>query len=125
MAKENSPDLKETLKNIRSSDVLPSCFQEALLAASEKGHVSAINDIILAARKEELKLKNCLGVTLKFDFHKAAAVLLVCYAAIRELNELMRFLLCDITGKSTDSSALEQLPLRNICEPILPEIRFP
>ena len=103
---------------------MPTCFQDALLAASQKGHVSAINDIILAARKEELKLKSCLGAALQFTFYKAAAVLLVCYAALRELKELMRFLMCEKTGQHIDPVVLEQLPHRDLCEPALKDIRY-
>lgn len=106
-ARENSPDLMDILALISLTDVMPSCFKEALLEASRGGHVDAICSLIITAGRHTLQLKNCIIEALKFDYFEAAAMLLTCYAAKHDKQGLLKYL---ITEKASKDEALAELP---------------
>lgn len=68
LSQENSPQLKETLRSISHGSITSTCLQEALEKAAEKGHVEAVQSIILAGVKESLKFDQCIVVALRFNY---------------------------------------------------------
>lgn len=109
-ARENNSDLMEILTSISLTDVIPSCFKEALLEASRGGHVEAICSLIVTAGRHTLQLKNCVIEALKSDFFEAAAMLLTCYAAKHEKRALLKYLISVKVSKDEELEALSELP---------------
>ena len=81
------------LTSIRLSDVMLSCFKEALLEASRGGHVDAICSLIVTGGKHSLQLRDCISEALRFHFYEAAAMLLTCYGAKHDKRKLLKYLM--------------------------------
>jgi len=112
-ARENSSNLRDILTSIRSSDVLPSCFKEALLEASRGGHLDAICSLIIIGRKHSLQLEQCISEALRFYFYEAAAMLLTCYAARHDKQRLLKYLMGVELSREVEEEAFSELPHRD------------
>ena len=123
-ARENNSDLMEILTSISLTDVIPSCFKEALLEASRGGHVDAICSLIVTAGRHTLQLKNCVIEALKSDFFEAAAMLLTCYAAKHEKRALLKYLISVKVSKDEELEALSELPQDELIRGSVPRTRY-
>ncbi|KAK3715077.1 hypothetical protein QZH41_012136, partial [Actinostola sp. cb2023] len=123
LAQENSALLKETLRSIKTDNISPSCLQEALERASQKGHVNAVQSIILAGVKGSLKFNDCMVMALQFNFIQALSVLLVCYAAQLGHVEMLQYLLDGHQTQEQKDIALKQLPFSKNCHSHIINIR--
>ncbi|XP_068716726.1 leucine-rich repeat serine/threonine-protein kinase 2-like isoform X1 [Montipora capricornis] len=109
-ARENNPGLRDILSSISLTDVIPSCFREALLEASRGGHMEAICSLIITGGRHTFQLRNCILEALRFDFFEAAALLLTCYAAKHDKRGLLKYLISLEVNKEEEQKAMSELP---------------
>ena len=96
LAREDKPELREILDNIRrGQDIEENCFEDALELAVSNNSRKAVGYLVLHGARN---LEKCMqAALLKSRLQRTAVLLLLCYASKVNDKDIVRLICTDLT----------------------------